>query len=79
MSKARSEYKIVAIGHEGEVFIPHQFQSDVSKAVEHYKNVRDSIDTKARGLTISIEKHIVTRKVMDFTDEAEAMLKNGKV
>lgn len=73
----KSEYIIKAKDHQGEVFVPHAFQSDVTSAVQHYNNVKNSIETRTKKLKVWIEKHIVTRKVTDFTEDAEKMLKNG--
>jgi hypothetical protein len=61
------------------VFVPHSHQSDVTKAVTHFDNYRNSMEVKVKGLDVWIEKHIIKTKVMQFTRDAEIMLKNGTI
>jgi len=83
-TKERVEYvikaKVAQGSQKGETrFVPHSHQSDVTRAVEHYQMIRDSMEAKVKGLDVTIEKHRIRTKVMQFTKDAEKMLQNGKV
>ena len=80
--KERVEYVIKAKvgqgGHKGEErFVPNAHQSDVTKAVEHFNMIEQSMNTKTHGHIITIEKHIIKTKIMDFTKDARKLLENG--
>jgi hypothetical protein len=83
-TKERVEYVIKAkIGQGGKkgemVFVPHSHQSDVTKAVTHFDNYRKGMEARTKGHDVWIEKHIIKTKVMQFTRDAETILKNGMI
>lgn len=72
----RTEYKICAENHNGQMFVPHAFQADLDKALEIYDNYRNSMEAKAHAAVVTIERRVIITKIEDFTDVADKMLED---
>jgi hypothetical protein len=75
MKHRNTEYVIKAEKQNGEeVFVPQSHQSDIHKALIVYNVTCNSLDTKTRGLTVTMQKRQITTTVEDYTDVADDML-----
>ena len=71
----RTEYRIRVKKKNLEIFVPNAFQTDVSEAVKVYNREKNSLMNKTEGNVVTIEKHIIDTKVIDYSETADKLLK----